>query len=69
MKVLAGELMETVYHTPESQADRSGPLKLKSETVHTMDAVTYISDGIGLHRVHNPNPNQVAVSLHCEFFS
>ncbi|KAK1146801.1 hypothetical protein N8T08_002562 [Aspergillus melleus] len=64
MKVLAGELMETVYHAPESTADKSGPLQLKSQTVHPMDAVTYISDDIGLHRVHNPNPNQVAVSLH-----
>ncbi|PLB49803.1 cysteine dioxygenase type I [Aspergillus steynii IBT 23096] len=64
MKVLAGELMETVYHAPETEVDKSAPLRLKSQTVHPMDAVTYISDDIGLHRVHNPSPNQVAVSLH-----
>lgn len=29
-----------------------------------MNEVTYISDDIGLHRVHNPSSDQVAVSLH-----
>ncbi|UPK91182.1 hypothetical protein LCI18_002117 [Fusarium solani-melongenae] len=63
MKVLAGELTETVYHMPE--ADREGqPLSIKSETTHQADQVTYISDRIGLHRVHNPHPTHVAVSLH-----
>jgi cysteine dioxygenase len=31
-----------------------------------MNDVTYISDDIGLHRVHNPSSDQVAVSLHCK---
>jgi hypothetical protein len=29
-----------------------------------MNEVTYIADDIGLHRVHNPSSNQLAVSLH-----
>lgn len=64
MKVLAGQLRETVYHAPEEQEDGS-PLKIKSATTHGIDAVSYISDDIGLHRVHNPSSDQVAVSLHC----
>lgn len=63
MKVLAGELQETVYHTPDTDSD-SGPLEIKSDTTHKVNDVTYISDEIGLHRVHNPSSTQLAVSLH-----
>ncbi|KAE8352507.1 RmlC-like cupin domain-containing protein [Aspergillus coremiiformis] len=63
MKVLAGELTETVYHPPNVN-DESSPLTLKHQKRYQADQVTYISDAIGLHRVHNPSPNQVAVSLH-----
>ncbi|KAJ5239386.1 cysteine dioxygenase [Penicillium chermesinum] len=62
MKVLAGELHETVYNSPEGDAPR--PLSIKSSQTFGMNEVTYISDDIGLHRVHNPSPNRVAVSLH-----
>ncbi|KAL2827465.1 RmlC-like cupin domain-containing protein, partial [Aspergillus pseudoustus] len=65
MKVLAGNLRETVYHTPEK--DRSGataPLRVLSEKEHSPNDVTYIADDIGLHRVYNPSPTKVAVSLH-----
>ncbi|KAJ5178741.1 Cysteine dioxygenase [Penicillium capsulatum] len=64
MKVLAGQLHETVYHSPSHDADRAQPLTVKSSNTFGMNEVTYISDDIGLHRVHNPSPNQVAVSLH-----
>ncbi|KAI5457513.1 putative cysteine dioxygenase Cdo1 [Mariannaea sp. PMI_226] len=64
LKVLAGELTETVYHPPNKDGGKSSPLALKSQTTHQADQVTYINDKIGLHRVHNPNPTQVAVSLH-----
>lgn len=67
MKVLAGELTETVYYTPSSTDKENGPLKVKSEKTYQADQVTYISDDIGLHRVHNPHPQNVAVSLHCKF--
>ncbi|KAL3441084.1 RmlC-like cupin domain-containing protein [Aspergillus insuetus] len=64
MKVLAGNLTETVYDAPEKGSDGITPLKIKSETTHSTNDVTYIADDIGLHRVHNPHPNKVAVSLH-----
>ncbi|KAF4816590.1 Cysteine dioxygenase [Colletotrichum siamense] len=64
MKVLAGELTETVYYTPSSTDKENGPLRVKSEKTYQADQVTYISDDIGLHRVHNPHPQNVAVSLH-----
>ncbi|KAL6914860.1 hypothetical protein FSST1_012620 [Fusarium sambucinum] len=63
MKVLAGELTETVYDMPETGHENQ-PLSIKSDTTHQADQVTYISDTIGLHRVHNPHPTNVAVSLH-----
>ncbi|CEJ56698.1 Putative Cysteine dioxygenase [Penicillium brasilianum] len=64
MKVLAGELHETVYTSPDKKPGKSKPLEIKSSTTFGMNEVTYISDDIGLHRVHNPSSDQVAVSLH-----
>lgn len=64
MKVLAGQLHETVYHTPENDSGEKKPLSIKSSNTFGMNEVTYISDDIGLHRVHNPHPTQLAVSLH-----
>lgn len=61
MKVLAGELTETVYDAPTTEG---APLTERTRTTHHIDQVTYISDQIGLHRVHNPHPTDVAVSLH-----
>lgn len=65
MKVLAGQLRETVYHAPSSKSDTGKPLEIKSENIHSANDVAYISDDIGLHRVDNPSSNRVAVSLHC----
>lgn len=67
MKVLAGELHETVYKSPDKKPGESKPLEIKSSTTFGMNEVTYISDDIGLHRVHNPSSDQVAVSLHCKY--
>lgn len=64
MKILAGELRETVYHAPSSKSDTGKPLEIKSENIHSANDVAYISDDIGLHRVDNPSSNRVAVSLH-----
>ena len=66
MKVLAGHLHETVYNSPDKDAGEAKPLTVKSSKTFGMNEVTYISDDIGLHRVHNPSQSQVAVSLHCE---
>lgn len=68
MKVLAGELVETVYETPDQESTRTKPLAVKSESRHQTNDVTYISDDIGLHRVHNPSTDQIAVSLHCTLY-
>lgn len=67
MKILAGELHETVYHTPSNENEETKPLSVKSAKAYGMNGVTYISDDIGLHRVHNPSSSHIAVSLHCEF--
>ncbi|KAJ5540142.1 Cysteine dioxygenase [Penicillium frequentans] len=64
MKVLAGQLHETVYYAPETDSKEAKPLAIKSANTFGMNEVTYISDDIGLHRVHNPHPTQIAVSLH-----
>ncbi|KAJ6028244.1 Cysteine dioxygenase [Penicillium herquei] len=64
MKILAGQLHETVFHTPETGSKESKHMSIKSATTYGMNEVTYISDDIGLHRVHNPHPTQIAVSLH-----
>ena len=66
MKILAGELEETVYHMPDNDSDAKGPLEIKSQKVYRSNEVTYISDDIGLHRVRNPSGNKIAVSLHCK---
>jgi len=69
MKVLYGTLKETLYAWPDA-LDRSGrtssPPEVKRETVLRENDVTYMSDALGLHRVGNPDSQQLAVSLHCE---
>ena len=68
MKVLAGQLHETVYHVPDSDSNEEKPLEVKSSNTFGMNEVTYISDNIGLHRVHNPSDKHVAVSLHRKYY-
>lgn len=68
MKVLAGDLHETVYHPPQNEPGESKPLSVKSTKTYSMNGVTYISDKIGLHRVHNPSSSKLAVSLHCKSY-
>ena len=65
MKVLAGQLHEEVFDAPDN-SDSEKPLTVKSSKTYGMNQVTYISDEIGLHRIHNPSNTQLAVSLHCE---
>lgn len=61
MKVLKGALKETQYEMPSDVAE---PLKVSKASVYENDAVTYISDDIGLHKIQNESEDQVAVSLH-----
>ncbi|RPB15427.1 cysteine dioxygenase [Morchella conica CCBAS932] len=63
MKILKGKLQETLYEIP-SEVAVDQPLKVEKVTVYGTDEVTYISDDIGLHRVENPDPENIAVSLH-----
>jgi len=70
MKIVKGNLKETVYHMPEPACSSChtshGSLKIKKETVYQETEVAYISDQIGLHHVANPGLDDVAVSLHCK---
>jgi cysteine dioxygenase len=61
MKVLKGQLRETRYTLPESPG--IGPRIIK-ETTYNSGEVTYMADELGLHRIINLNPTEVAVSLH-----
>lgn len=62
MKVLSGELKETMYEWPVE--GYKGPLCLRKETLYSTDQVAYIDDSIGLHRVENVSHTEKAVSLH-----
>ncbi|SLM35564.1 cysteine dioxygenase [Lasallia pustulata] len=67
MKILKGSLKETLYTWPDRNMVNDGkasPLKIEKETMYHRDQVTYISDKIGLHRISNPDPDNIAVSLH-----
>ncbi|KAK6461213.1 RmlC-like cupin domain-containing protein [Scheffersomyces coipomensis] len=62
MKILAGELMESLYDIPDQNEQKK--LVCKKETLMTRDQVGYISDKIGLHKISNPIQDKVSVSLH-----
>jgi len=59
VKMLEGELTETRY-----QLDDEGNVGVKSRTVITPDDVVYIDDTLGLHKMENENPDNIAISLH-----
>jgi cysteine dioxygenase len=61
MKVLKGTLRETRYALPEGQG--LAPRVIK-ETTYKENGVTYMADELGLHKISNPDPTQLAVSLH-----
>ncbi|KXL46422.1 hypothetical protein M433DRAFT_45032, partial [Acidomyces richmondensis BFW] len=62
MKVLKGKLRETLYCWPCQRVDN--PTDCATSTTYEAEAVTYMSDRLGLHRIQNPSPDEVAVSLH-----
>ncbi|KAF2503297.1 cysteine dioxygenase [Lophium mytilinum] len=67
MKVLKGRLQETLFDWPDKLALNNGqpsPLNVKRDTIYRENEVTYMSDTLGLHKVRNPDPNEIAVSLH-----
>lgn len=60
MKILKGELMESLYDIPRQEG---GELVPKAQTILNCQEVGYISDDIGLHKISNPL-NEMSVSLH-----
>ncbi|PTU20555.1 hypothetical protein P175DRAFT_0457953 [Aspergillus ochraceoroseus IBT 24754] len=67
MKVLKGTLQETLYTWPDQdkvQHGQASPPEITKVTTYGENQVTYMSDKLGLHKIHNPDPNNVAVSLH-----
>lgn len=69
MKILKGTLCETRYDWPKdysSDSEYSPNCGLNVSKVTELKAgeVAYMSDQLGLHRMYNPNPNEVAISLH-----
>ncbi|KND93086.1 Cysteine dioxygenase [Tolypocladium ophioglossoides CBS 100239] len=62
MKILRGNLTETRYAFPEDD-ELEGPMTVISEKTYKEDAVTYMADELGLHRVSNRG-SDFAVSLH-----
>ncbi|KKA30821.1 hypothetical protein TD95_005053 [Thielaviopsis punctulata] len=61
MKILSGDLTETRYAFPEGET--SGPMQVLSEKVYKENAVAYMADELGVHRIMN-NGTKFAVSLH-----
>ncbi|KAL8408862.1 hypothetical protein RB594_007334 [Gaeumannomyces avenae] len=61
MKILRGELTETRYAHPREGIEE--PMTIISERTHKENAVAYMADELGLHRVWNKG-SDFAVSLH-----
>ncbi|GAP82820.1 putative cysteine dioxygenase [Rosellinia necatrix] len=61
MKILHGNLTETRYDFPDG--DKEKPMEMKSKHVHKENAVAYMADELGLHRMSN-HGSDYAVSLH-----
>jgi len=64
MKILQGSLNETVYEFPTSSETSESPLEIKKKTLYKENEVAYICDNIGVHRISNPDTENLAVSLH-----
>jgi len=66
-KILSGTLKETLYEFPDSHLIKNGapsPPTVTKESIYQENQVTYVSDDLGVHRVMNPDPERMAVSLH-----
>lgn len=63
MRVLKGTLRETRFSYPDPSVALSRPTVIK-ETTYKEGEVTYMSDELGLHKISNPDPDRLAVSLH-----
>lgn len=61
MKMLKGNLQETIYAMPDNGHRIPEPVK---STRYSENQVTYISDKIGLHKIENMSKTECAISLH-----
>lgn len=61
MKILKGSLKETRYNFPRNNATAPEVIK---DTLYKENEVTYMADELGLHKISNPDPENLAVSLH-----
>lgn len=61
VKLLDGELHETIYSMPAGEGDVPKPVSTKHAKTND---VMYMHDRMGLHRVANPSHSKPAVSLH-----
>lgn len=61
MKILKGDLTEIRYAFPEGSEEQ--PMQIISERTHKENAVAYMADELGVHRVCNKG-SDFAVSLH-----
>ncbi|KUJ19824.1 cysteine dioxygenase type I family protein [Mollisia scopiformis] len=57
MKVLKGSLKETRYNFPKNN---NTPPEVIKETLYSSNQVTYMADELGLHKISNPDPENVA---------
>ncbi|KAJ5085815.1 hypothetical protein N7532_010586 [Penicillium argentinense] len=67
MKILKGNLQETLYSWPDTERIEHGetsPPQITKHTIYGENQVTYMSDKLGLHRISNPDPDNFAISLH-----
>lgn len=62
MKILKGNLTETRYAFPDED-EQEKPMEVISERTYKENAVAYMADELGLHRVSNRG-SDFAVSLH-----
>ena len=61
MKILKGDLTETRYALPSG--DEEEPMLAISERTYKENAITYMADELGVHRVSNRG-SEFAISLH-----
>jgi len=61
MKILRGTLTETRYAFPDPEEE--GPMRVIAEKTYKENAVAYMADELGVHKVTNRG-SDFAVSLH-----
>ncbi|CAB1319339.1 unnamed protein product, partial [Coregonus sp. 'balchen'] len=64
MKILKGELKETMFEWPDKKTHDGGNMVQKSQRILKENKCAYINDSIGLHRVENDSHTDGSVSLH-----